>query len=264
MQSGRWLVRVAIPALVALVLAACAGRSSPPPPPTPHPLAAPRMLNLSHIITADMPHRPDQQGTTFTRAPHGGKLHSVTLDPRSGTSLTITATATLTNMTTAPRTVDQLAPHDTIAPVVVLDRRDAAQDTPTYRLSVAEIHAWEAQHGRIPPDCFVLLATGWDIRWSTPGDYMNLDGTGSAQVPGFGAAALRLLLVDRGVRGVGTDTPIYGGPPADGEHIVRSWLVLENLINLEQVPPVGATLVVGVLRLQHSAASPAAVTALLP
>ncbi len=254
--------------MLALLLVACAG-PPPTPTPTPHPFAAPRMLSLSHVITADMPHRPDQHPTRLERAPQEGLLQSVTLDPRSGTSLTIAAPATPTTPTPTlpappPLTVDKLSPQDTIAPVVVLDQRDVAQDTPAYRLSVAEVRAWEAQHGRIPPDCFVLLATGWDLRWSTPHAYLNPGPHGTPQVPGFGAAALRLLLSERGVRGIGTDTPVASAPLAASRPLPPYWLVLDNLTNLEQLPPVGATLMVGILRLQHSTASPASVTAILP
>ena len=76
-----------------------------------------------------------------------------------------------------------------------------------------------------------------------------------------------LLLVEW--PGIGIDTAgVDGGQ--DQTFAVNSWAlsqprtVLENLTNLDQLPPVGAVLVVGVLRLLGGSGSPASVLALAP
>jgi kynurenine formamidase len=41
-------------------------------------------------------------------------------------------------------------------------------------------------------------------------------------------------------------------------------IVLENLTNLDQLPPTGAVMVIGILRLKGGSGSPASVLALVP
>jgi len=41
-------------------------------------------------------------------------------------------------------------------------------------------------------------------------------------------------------------------------------LVLENLTNLDQLPPTGATVVIGLIRLQGGSGSPVSVMAFIP
>ena len=46
--------------------------------------------------------------------------------------------------------------------------------------------------------------------------------------------------------------------------LAHGGIVLENLANLDQLPPTGSTLVIGILRLRHGTGSPAAVMAFVP
>jgi kynurenine formamidase len=156
---------------------------------------------------------------------------------------------------TAQPSLEQRSPHELVAPAVVLDVRTQAQDNPAYRLRAADIRAWEQQHGRIPAGSMVLLATGWDVRWGTPGDYLNLDARQVPQVPGLAGDAVALLR-QRQIHGLGSDTPTLG---AAG--VPQHWLLLANLTSVEQLPPTGSMLVIGALKVQGSAAAPARVLA---
>jgi kynurenine formamidase len=87
--------------------------------------------------------------------------------------------------------------------------------------------------------------------------------------PGFGSEATRFLLLERQIAGVGIDTHGVDGGQDETfatNHLVleQPRLVLENLTNLDQIPPVGTTLVIGILRLKGGSGSPAAVMALVP
>jgi kynurenine formamidase len=240
-----WLV------LAALLLAGC-GDSTPEP--EQQRITFARVVDLSHIITQDMPHAPGTPPTRMLRAPEDGSVAGVQMALVQGTSLRLPAAAA------ERRTVETLSPRELVLPAVVLDVRDAAQDTPTYALSTAEITAWEREHGRIPAGCMVLLATGWDVRWGSPERYLNLDAQQQPQVPGVSAEAVALL-AERGVAGVGSDTPAL---LADPESLPADWLLLANLTSVEQLPPTGTTLSIGALRVQAGPASPARVLALVP
>ena len=74
---------------------------------------------------------------------------------------------------------------------------------------------------------------------------------------------------ERRIAGVGSDT--HGVEPGIDETfsvnrlvLEQPRLVLENLTNLNQLPPLGATLVLGVLRLRGGSGSPVSVLAFIP
>lgn len=221
------------------------------------------MVDLGHSITQDMPVLPGVPHTRLTPGADNGTVQTVEMFVQSGTYLSISVQAD------EPfATIEYLSPRELVVQAVVLDMRDSAQDRPNYRLSVDDIEAWEQQHGRIPAGCMVLLATGWDMRWNNPSDYLNLDERQFPLVPGFSRQAVDVLL-ERNVAGLGIDTPDIGVHhdllvSSDTTKKPDRSLFLLNLTNLEQLPPSGSTLVIGPLKLQHSNASPASVLAFVP
>lgn len=233
---------------------------SQPAAPSPYTLLFSRVVDLSHVVRGDMPHLPGVPLTQLVHGPNGTLEQVERISLRSGTSLTLLAAAG-----GAAPTVDQLTPYDVVAPAVVLDVRDQAQDAANYALSQSEIAAWEERYGEIPADALVLVATGWDMRWGNPDEYLNLAPDQTVQVPGIGADAAALL-ASRQVRGVGLDAPL--GPATTAALVQHGgaggWFILENLTSVEQVPATGATLVIGLVKVQGSYDSPARVLALIP
>lgn len=219
-----------------------------------------RIVDLSHVITQDMPHAPAAPPTRIMRDQAAAPPHMLQIGVQSGTHLRVAGSGALAR---AP--LEQLSPQRLVVPAVVLDVRDAAQDHAGFRLSIADVQAWERRHGRIPAGSLVLLNTGWDVRWGDARDYFR---SGRSPAPGFSETALLWLLREREVGGIGLDTPllppltlVLSARPAPADDAV---LLLGNLTSLEQVPPSGATLVIGALRIQASVASPASVLALVP
>lgn len=250
--TGRWVggVRWGGSLVLALLLAGCVSAPAPPPP---GPLAIARTVDLSHVVHENLPQLPGEAPTRLLRAPDGTLLQ-LQLGANSGTLLRVSAAPGV-----GPADVEQLSPRDLVLPALLIDARDRAQDTPGFALSAADVRAWEQRHGPIPPGVLVLLVTGWDLRWGDPGAYLRLDAAGVPAVPGFGPDAADLLLNQRGVAALGLDAPGVQFTPAAG-----FCLLLENLTNLEQLPPTGATVVIGALKLQAAKSSPARVLALLP
>jgi kynurenine formamidase len=243
------LRRGAIGAALALLLAACAAPAAAPAPPP----AVGRTVDLSHVIREDMPHPPGEPQTRLARGPDGA-LAAVQLGAGTGSLLRVAAApdAELAD-------VEALSPRDLVLPAVVIDARDRAQDTPGFALSVEEVLAWEQAHGPVPRGALVLLATGWDLRWGDQDAYLSIGPDGAPRVPGFGRAAADLLVNERGAAALGVDAPGRPFAPAAG-----FCLLLENLTSLEQLPPTGATVVIGALKLQKAQSSPARVLALIP
>jgi kynurenine formamidase len=258
----RWQRGVAAggPLLLCLLLLACAKTAQPAEQRT---LAFSRLVDLSHTITQDMPHLPGEPLTQIARSPHDGAINHLRLGGRSGTTLRLVAAAQQPGPT-----LERLSPRSLVLPAVVLDMRDTVDGMAGARVQAADIRRWEQAHGRIPAGSMVLLATGWDIRWGNPAEYLNLDAAQQPQVPGLAADALALLHA-RQVRGLGIDTPAAGllasaGASAGAAQTTEPWLLLENLTRLEQLPPTGASLSIGALKVQGAAVSPARVLALVP
>lgn len=230
------------------------------PAQSPQIYAASRVVDLAHVIAEDM---PLVTGATPTRIEYDAadyQVRAIRLGVRSGTSLTILSTSDQS------LTVDRLSPRDQLVPAVVIDVREQAWNQAAFRFSGSALREWEAQYGQIAAGSLVLLATGWDIHWGDAQAYLNIDAHGQVRVPGFSADALHLLLHERQVRGIGVDTPAalleasdVIAPAEAGE-----WWLLENLTRLEQLPPTGSHLVIGNLRIQASASSPASILALVP
>jgi kynurenine formamidase len=120
-------------------------------------------------------------------------------------------------------------------------------------LGAADVEVWEAQHGRVPDGSAALLRTGWD------GD--------PHAAPGYERDAAQLL-VERGVVGLGIDTLSVDACASTSFPVHRTTLPaglwhLEGLVGLDAVPPTGATLIVGALKLPDGSGTPARVFALV-
>ena len=169
------------------------------------------------------------------------------------------------------RTVDQIPVGDMVLPVRVIDVSARAAAEPAYRLTVADITAFEAAHGPVPAGSAVLMRTDWSKRWPDTKAYMGDDTPGDASnlmFPGFGAEAARLL-VARGVKMIGVDTAsIDHGPSTDFmvHRVVADANIpaLENLTNLADLPPTGATLIALPMKITGGSGGPARVIALIP
>lgn len=156
-----------------------------------------------------------------------------------------------------------------VAPAVVIDARAEASANPDYALTVDKVLEWEAQNGPIPAGSIVLMSTGWAAKWMDQDAFFNADADGGLHFPGFAGATTRWLIDNRHIAGVGIDT--HGVDPGQDEAFQTNTLMaemngiaLECLNNIDLLPPTGAVLVVGGLRLVGGSGSPAAVTALLP
>lgn len=163
--------------------------------------------------------------------------------------------------------VDQIEPARLIVPAVVIDIRDKVKENPDYRLTPADIQAWEGG-GPIPRGAAVLLLTGWGERFSDPAKYRNADAKGLMHFPGFSPEAVSYL-ISKGAVALGIDTlSIDYGPSKDfAAHKLshqNGLYHLENLANLDKLPPRGAVLFVGALPIEGGSGSPARVLAIAP
>lgn len=165
--------------------------------------------------------------------------------------------------------LDTIQPSQFIAPAVVIDISAKAAADPDYLLTVADIEAWEAEHGRIAPRSWILLRTDWSKR--SVEDYVNRREDG-AHTPGPSVEAVRFLVEERDAHGFGVETI---GTDAGQAHLLNppypahalfhgaGRYGLQCLTNLDQLPPVGAVVVATPLKIENGSGSPLRVLALV-
>ena len=167
---------------------------------------------------------------------------------------------------------DEIALERLVAPAVVIDVSKQAAENRDYRMTAADVLAFEKEHGEVPAGAIVLMRTNWSRYWpdalaylgdDTPGDASNLS------FPAFGADAARLLVEERevGLLGVDTASTDYGKSNDFIVHRIaaeRNVSNLENLTNLDQLPPTGAIVIALPMKIEGGSGGPARVIALVP
>lgn len=169
-------------------------------------------------------------------------------------------------------TVDRVPLENLMLPAVVLDVRKQALQDRTYRLTVADIQAFEAIHGKIAKGSALLLMTGWDQFWPDAKSYLGADTPGDASnlsFPSFGEEAATFLVNERAVKLIGIDTASidYGPSKNFPVHQVigaANIPALENLTGLAALPSTGATIIALPMKIKEGSGGPARVIALVP
>ncbi len=226
-----------------------------------------RVVDLTHPLTATMPLWAGDPSIEIqpwaSYGQEGYMINRLIIGEHSGTHW-----GTPNSFIPNARSADQFTAQELVVPAVVLDRRESAAPNPDYCLSLADVEAWEARHGLVPSGSLVILFTGWQDRWSHSPSFFNRDAQGTCHFPGFGAEAVAFLIAERHIVGLGTDT--HGVDPGSDPTYAASMaiyeadgLILECLAGLDQLPPTGATLVIGGLPVQDGSGSPARVLALI-
>lgn len=159
-----------------------------------------------------------------------------------------------------------------IGPAVVIDVSEQAAADADYRLTPERVAAFEKTHGRIPTGAIVLLRTGWSERWPDAKAYLGDDTPGDASdlhFPSYGEKAARFLIEERGVAVLGVDTASidYGQSTEFMVHRVAGAANvpgLENLTNLDRLPPTGSLVVALPMKIAGGSGGPVRAVALVP
>jgi kynurenine formamidase len=174
--------------------------------------------------------------------------------------------------------MDDLNPGDLILPAVVLDIRGAVAKDPDHIVGVSELKAWEADNGPMPQGAAVLLNTGCSRYWADgdtngePNYYNCGSGLRGNHQPGFSRNAVKWL-IRQGIlaKSGATGTDTFGPDPASDSRYMETWLTLrkhrltlENLTNLDALPPVGAYVVMGSPRNVNGSGAPGTIFGFIP
>lgn len=259
--------------VVSIASTACASQARDTQPPLwqvyEHSLKGAKYVDLTHTITPAIP----------VWAGFGPATFGPTVDPKNGTPYTwakdgfeatryVLATDQLGTQLDPPAhwnpdypAIDELPPTFAVRPLVVISIVDQVAKQPGYHLSVADIQAWEATHGRIPEGAVVFIRSGWSKDWPNP------DLATRRPFPGITLAALQFLHLQRHIL-------FHGHEALDADTTAtlegEAWLLrngytqAEGVANLDQVPEAGALVEIGFPKFQGGTGGYARFIAICP
>lgn len=165
--------------------------------------------------------------------------------------------------------VDEIDAKDLFGSAIIINAEKQVEKDPDYRLTIGDIKDWENRYGPIPQGGIVFMYTGWGKRWSDAKKYRNMDDKGIMHFPGFSKEVVEFLVKKRDIKAIGIDTlSVDYGPSKDfvAHHISNGAgkYNLENVANLDKLPPKGATLIVAPIKIEGGTGGPTRIFALLP
>jgi len=228
-----------------------------------------KYVDLTHTIGPSIPVWAGFGASTFGPAlnPATGKAYTYQQDGFEATRYSL-GTDQLGTQLDPPAhwdpsypSIDELPPTYTLRPLVVLSIVPQVQKDPGYHLTVADILAWEREHGRIPPGSVVFVRSDWSKEWP------KADLATRKVFPGVKLDALQFLHRERhilfhGHEPLDTDTT----PALEGE----SWLMhngytqAEGVAHLDEVPETGALVAIGFPKFQGGTGGYARFIAICP
>jgi kynurenine formamidase len=226
-------------------------------------IGLPPMFAPSPGVTIDVISRYDARGpawywNTLTFGEHTGTHFDAPIHWVTGKDLPDNACATIP--------VQRF-----IGPACVIDVTKEVAGNPDFLLTCDRIETWEAQHGRVPDNAWVLLRSGWSRR-RDPAAFINAAADGPHS-PGLEARASRMLATERNILGVGVETigtdagqAATFDPPFPNHTIMHGAgrFGLASLCNLDQLPATGALVIAAPLKIVDGSGSPLRVIALAP
>ena len=269
------MIRAVLPACVLLAGCAAAGvpAEEPLPPGVPDFPAALRTweaVDLTHPIDGDVPYWPGskyfpfeawdlarwEEVRAFSRAYRVPEHYGTHVDAP-------------VHFAEGQATMEAVPVTAFFGPLVVLDIRGRAARDPDCVATAEDVADFERIHGRVPAGAIALLRTGWEARWGDMAAYRNFGEDGRLHFPSWGPEAARILLLERGCRGLGVDV-LSVDRGIDNEFPVHRigcgngrWFV-ENVMNLGRLPATGAVIFVLPIPLRGGSGAQARVVAFLP
>jgi kynurenine formamidase len=265
-QSRRNFLRAAAATVLAAPVVARAeqpGTQVGAPHATGSPLTDRRIVDLTHALTPDFPapfHNPLELERISTLGKDPWNINRWHLIEHVGTH--IDAPFHCTDLDT----VDRIPADQLVGPLAIIDIRDRAGKNPDTSLTMDDLKSWEQKNGRLPEGAIVAMNSGWDAYVHDAKKFLGLDDHHRHHLPGFHVEAVQFLHEERSVKGIAVDTINLDPASVATFPVHHYWLGqnkwgLESLANLGDLPPVGATLVVGAPKIAGATGGPARVLA---
>lgn len=168
-------------------------------------------------------------------------------------------------------TSDQIPIDRFVGAALVIDISTKCAENPDYTLTPADVQEWEKRNGKIPSDSIVLVHTGWGKFWPDKKKYLGDDKPGDVSnlhFPAYSKEAADFLVKERKIKGVGIDTASLD--PGTSKDFIAHQIFnganvygLENVANLDQLPPAGAFLIALPMKIENGTGGPVRIIALV-
>ena len=240
-------------------------------------------IDLRRVRMIDLTHPLNSQTIYWPTSPSGFELKRLAFGPVPGgwfySANSFAAPEHVGTHLDAPihfsqsgLTADQVPLDHLVLPAVVIDVSAQSARNADYRLTPADVAAFEQRHGKVPAGSAVLVRTGWDRRWPNRKEYLGDDTPGDASklhFPSFGADAARVLIEERKVAAIGVDVASidYGQSKDFQVHrlaAAHNVVGFENLRSLDSLPAVGALLIALPMKIEGGSGGPLRAIALVP
>jgi len=263
---------VALAGLAVSLASACAGSG-----PAGDPFGGAEIVDLSHAFDADTVFWPTEpEGFVLEEVFHGRteggywyEANRFRTAEHGGTHLDAPV-----HFGEGRRAVDAIPVERLAGPGVRVDVSAACATDPDHALTLAELRAFEAEHGPIPDGALVLIYTGWGRFWPDRARYLGTELRGPEAVaalrfPGLSAEAARWLAGERRVRAVGIDTASLDPGASTGFAAHQALAAaevpgLENLAGLDRLPARGFSVVALPMKIRGGSGAPLRAIAIVP
>jgi kynurenine formamidase len=223
-----------------------------------------RFADLTHVFTEGFPvftgDTPTRE-TIFTIPTAGFYSQRWTFGEHSGTHMDAPGHFTL-----GGRLSPDITPQELIVPIVVIDISARAATNPDAVVTVDDLRSFERGHGRIPDGALVAMNSGWASKVGNPLAFKGGASFPNYHFPGFGLEAAMWLVQNRDVTAIGVDTMSLDPGnsstfPVHVNFLRTDRYGLENLNNLDTIPPRGALAYVGLIPWEEGSGGPCRVIA---
>jgi kynurenine formamidase len=216
-----------------------------------------KYIDLTHVITPTIPVWAGFGSSTFAPAVAGVELPDFAAkgDPFTFEKHGFEATAyvlVIDQLGTqldppahwAPEypSIDELPATYAVRPLVVIPMEHKVAEDFGYHLQVADIEAFETEHGRIPEGSVVFVRSGWSDGWP------DREHAARRPFPGVGLDALKFLHEQRNILFHGHEPlDTDATPTLEGEHWLmhNGYAQAEGVANLDEVAETGCLVAIG-------------------
>ena len=224
-------------------------------------------VDLTHELHPDFPTYFGEPGFAmeqkFAFANDGFNLFELTTNEHTGTHMDAPLHFSADGLA-----VNEIPVADLVLPLAVIDITEKAATDPDAQVTPDDLKAWTEANGELPEGCCVAMRSGWSDKVATD-EFRNADDAGTMHFPGFHIEATQMLIEGGRAKGMAVDTlSLDHGPSADfATHY--AWLPsgrwgLENVAISGDLPPAGATMIVGAPKHRGGTGGPSRVMALVP
>lgn len=235
-----------------------------------------RLVDLTHSFNAETIYWPTEKGFQFQVGDNGPNpkgyyyaANRFTTAEHGGTHLDAPR-----HFSANGQTADQIPLERLTGEAAVIDVTQACAADDTYLVSIDDLMAWEATHGRQLRGLIVLLKTGWAERWGDRTAYLGTARQGPEAVaelrfPGLSPLAATWLARERQIKAVGIDTAsIDHGPSTHFEtHValcIANTPIFENVASLDGVPSEGAVVTALPMKIEGGSGGPLRIICVVP